>query len=383
MYREKCLALLLGLCLLTGCVFAPARPTPVPTSSPTPAPTALTWLHGFYANSSYSQISLADEMDAVSLGWARLRLDESGPWISTTRENGNEWIVPKDPHLATDYLKERSIPYNLCVYASASGKVELGGEEVGVLAAAISPEYRARTVAALVAAGSDYSGLTIDFEGLREDRREDFSSFMEELREALPSKKLLYAAVPPDRWYKGYDYRAIGAVCDKVILMAHDYQWTRAPEENLGTPYTDTPIAPIGQVAQALARFTDPDTGVQDLSKTAIAVAFSCAGVEVDEEGLLVDTKVYNPGTAILTRRLLQTDAEKGWSEEHQAPYVFYHDEEGRRYRVWYEDARSVAAKVELAYQYGVTGLSLWRLGTVPAEESYDVWSVVLDQLEP
>lgn len=382
MQTKKLAALLLGLGLLTGCVFAPARSTPAPTPSPTPAPTALTWLHGFYANSSYSQLHLTDEMDAVSLGWGRLRLDERGPWVSTTRENGNEWIVPKDPHLATGYLEERSIPYNLCVYASASSKVELDGAETGVLAAAISPDYRARTVAALVAAGSDYSGLTIDFEGLREGQREDFSSFMEELREALPSEKLLYAAVPPDRWYKGYDYRAIGAVCDKVILMAHDYQWTRAPEENLGTPYTDTPIAPIGQVAEALAHFTDPDAGVQDLSKAAMAVAFSCAGVEVDEEGLLVDTRVYNPGTATLTRRLLQEDAQKGWSEEYQAPYVFYHDEEGHRYRVWYEDARSVAAKVELAYQYGVTGLSLWRLGTVPAEESYDVWSVVLAQME-
>lgn len=382
MKKQRLAALLLGLLTLTGCVFAPAGPTARPTPSPTPAPTALTWLHGFYANSSYSQLALTDDMDAVSLGWGRLRLDESGPWVSTTRENGNEWVVPKDPHLATNYLRERAIPYNLCVYASALSKVELAGQEVGVLATAISPEYRERTVAALVAAAEDYSGLSVDFEGLREGQRDDFSSFMEELRQALPAEKLLYAAVPPDRWYKGYDYRAIGEVCDKVILMAHDYQWTQAPEENLGTPYTDTPIAPIGQVAEALAHFTDPDTGVGDLSKAAMAVAFSCAGVEVDEEGLLLDTRVYNPGTATLTRRLLQEDAEKGWSEEYQAPYVFYHDEEGRRYRVWYEDERSVGAKVKLAYQYGVTGLSLWRLGTVPAEESYDVWSVVLDQLE-
>ena len=33
------------------------------------------FLHGFYAMSSYSQIDMAKEMDAVSLGWARLTLD--------------------------------------------------------------------------------------------------------------------------------------------------------------------------------------------------------------------------------------------------------------------------------------------------------------------
>lgn len=382
MGRKQALALVLCLLALAGC--GGGGTTPTPTPEPTAAPTALTWLHGFYANASYSQLELAGEMDAVSLGWGRLRLDEGGAWVSTTRENGNEWAVPQGAELVTDYLDERGVPYNLCVYASASATVELAGEEVGVLAAALSPAYREKTVAALVAAAEGYGGLTVDFEGLRlETDRDAFTAFMEALRAALPADKLLYAAVPPDRWYKGYDYRAIGEVCDKVILMAHDYQWTQAPQENLGTPYTDTPIAPIGQVAEALAHFTDPDTGVRDLSKAAMAVAFSCAGVEVDEDGLLLDTKVYNPGTATLTRRLLQEDAQAGWSEEYQAPYVFYHDEEGRRYRVWYEDARSVEAKVELAYQYGVTGLSLWRLGTVPAEESYDAWSAVLGQRFP
>ena len=29
----------------------------------------VSWLHGFYAISSYSQIGLTDAMDAVSLGW--------------------------------------------------------------------------------------------------------------------------------------------------------------------------------------------------------------------------------------------------------------------------------------------------------------------------
>ena len=383
MKRERIAALLVSLLLLSGCVPAP-EPTE-PTPEPTPAPTALTWLHGFYAITSYEQIGLTDTMDAVSLGWARLRLDETGPWVSTTRENGNEWIIPQGHEMVTDYLKERDIPYNLCVYAWANSKVELeDGRSLAVLNSALSEEYRADTVRVLVEAAEDYSGLTIDFEGLRQGAREDFSAFMQELRAALPEGKLLYAAVPPDRWFQGYDYRAIGEACDKVILMAHDYQWTTAPEENLGTSYTDTPIAPIDQVDEALAHFTDPDTGVRDLSKAAMAVAFSCAGVEVDEEGLLLDTRVYNPGTAILTGRLGQDDAEKGWSEEYQAPFVYYHDEEGHRYRMWYEDAYSVTAKVELAYQYGVTGLSLWRLGTVPDDRAvYDVWSAIIGQMEP
>ena len=66
MKRKRILAFLWSLCLLTGCTLIPAEPTPEPTEPPT----ALTWLHAFYANSSYSQIGLTDTMDAVSLGWA-------------------------------------------------------------------------------------------------------------------------------------------------------------------------------------------------------------------------------------------------------------------------------------------------------------------------
>lgn len=376
MDREKCLALVLILALLTGC---PA-PEPVPTPAPTEPPSRLTWLHGYYANSSYGQIDLTDHMDAVSLGWARLRLDDGGPWVSTTRENGNEWIVPQSAHLVTQRLSERGIPYHLCVYASGTAAVALeDGTEVPVLTTAIDPSHAPATVRALCDAAEDYNGLTIDFEGLRqESSKENFTAFMGLLRQELPADKGLWVTVPPDRWFPGYDYKALGEICDKVLLMCHDYQWTQAPEENLGTNLTDTPIAPIDLVEEALAHFTDPETGVQDLSKAAMALAFSCAGVEVDEEGLLVDSRVYNPGTETLTRRLGQADAEKGWSEVYQAPYVYYHDEEGHRYRVWYEDERSVEAKIRLAYQYGITGLSLWRLGTIPTDPGYDVWSTVL-----
>lgn len=373
MKRKRLLALALALGLLAGC--GASEPASTPTPTPTPAPTQLTWLHAFYAGSSYGQIGLADPMDAVSLGWGRMYVDETGaPYVNTTYENGNTWVVPKSPQLATDYFSQRDIPYNLCVYATAGAAYE----DTNVLAYLIARSVRDRTAQALVEAAEGYSGLTLDFEGLAgADSRDDFTEFVALVREKLPEGRLLYVAVQPDEWYKGYDYRALGRLCDKVILMAHDYQWQRAPEGNLGTALTDTPVAPIGRVETALRHVTDPETGVEDLSKVALAVAFASAGVEVDEEGLLLDTTVYTPAPETLAARLAQADAQPGWSEEYASPYVYYHDDDGRRYRVWYEDARSVTAKIELAYQYGVTGLSLWRLGTVPDFAGYDVWSAI------
>ena len=347
----------------------------------------LEWLHGFYAFSSYGQIEMSDSMDGVSLGWGRMSFDPvTGPWVNTTATGGNEWAIPQGGGEATARFRQTGVDYNLCVFCSAGGKVTLSdGRESNVLAAVILPEYRAQSVAALVEAAEGYSGLTVDFEGLfGEENRENLVEFMTLLREKLPPEQTLYMAVPPSDWYTGYDYRGLGRVCDKIILMAHDYQWTSVPEDYVGTANTDTPTAPLNRVYRALCQITDRETGVEDVEKIALAVSFGSAGVKVEEdEDILAEATLYGPGMGTLAQRLGQPDAQVGWAEAYQSPYVFYHNEDGERYKVWYEDARSVTAKIELARLFGVKGLSLWRLGTIPNDPNapyFDVWNAVLAQ---
>ena len=384
---KRLLAFVLVLCLLCGC--SPVRLTQPPTPTPKPTPTPaekLEWLHGFYAVSAYSQIGLTQQLDAVSLGWARMCFDaDKGPWINTTSENGNGWVTPQGSETVLDTLRENGADYPLSVFTSQQNKTILpDGTESNVLVTVISEEYRAAAVDALVAAGSGYSGLTIDFEGLiSEDYKDDFTAFMTCLRDKLPDDQTLYVAVPPDTWYHGYDYRALGEICDKVILMAHDYQWQAVPAGAVGTEDTYTPLTPLPQVKKALRRITDPDTGVADVSKVALALSFATVGVEVEEDGdILKGDRLYTPGMGTLAKRLAQDDAEVGWDEDSASSYVFYHDEEGRRYKVWYESPESVEAKIEAALECGVSGLSLWRLGAVPDFEHYDVWSVILKKAQ-
>lgn len=390
MKRKRICALAVALCLLCGCGLIPA-PSPTtciggpPTLRPEPAE-RLAWLHGFYAISSYDQLPLADKLDAVSLGWARMCFDpEKGPWINTTPEGGNGWVVPAGSEKVTSALAEKGADYPLSVFTSQQNKTTLpDGTSSNVLVTVISEEYRAAAVDALVAAAEGYTGLTVDFEGLvSAGYREDFSAFMALLRDKLPADKTLYVAVPPDAWYHGYDYRALGELCDKVILMAHDYQWQSVPAGAVGTEDTYTPLSPLPRVEEALWSITDPDTGVADVSKVALALSFATVAVEVEEEGdILKGDKLYNPGVQTLAKRLAQEDAEICWDELSASSYVFYHDEEGRRYKVWYESPESVAAKIDAALECGVTGLSLWRLGAVPNFEHYDVWSVILEKAQ-
>lgn len=338
------------------------------------------WLHGFYAFSSYSQINLTAHMDAVSVGWARLEYGESGPTLNSTSANGNDWVRPSDPTPATDYFTSHGVDYNLCVFGSATDSVTLAdGSTTSTVAAVVNDSNaRAQAISALVEAAGSYAGLTIDFEGLKGDTiKKNYVTFMEELRSALPKDKTLYVCVQPDTWYTGFDYRGLGEACDKVILMAHDYQWTSVPGSYVGTGNTDSPVTPFASVYEALRDITDPDTGVQDVSKVALAISFGTAGFHIDENGRLLDTTIYHPGTDTLAGRLAQPDTVVTYSEKYRNPCAVYTNEEGERYKVWYEDAQSVADKLQLARLFGVTGVSLWRVGTIPASTGYDVWSAV------
>ncbi len=338
------------------------------------------FLHGFYAFSSYAQINLTGDMDAVSLGWARLEYGPDGPTLNSTSAGGNDWVRPSDPSPATDYFDSHGVDYNLCVFGSAADSVTLADGTASSTVAAVVNDAgaRAQAISALASAAGDYAGLTIDFEGLKgETIKKNYVTFMRELRAALPAGKSLYVCVQPDTWYTGFDYRGLGEVCDKVILMAHDYQWTSIPSSYVGTGNTTSPVTPFPSVYEALRDITDPATGVADVGKVALAISFSTAGFHVDEAGRLLDDTLYHPGPATLAARLAQPDTEVTYSEKYRNPWALYTAEDGSRYKVWYEDARSVTDKLQLARMFGVTGVSLWRVGTIPTSTGYDVWSAV------
>ena len=297
-------------------------------------------------------------------------------------------MKPNDASAATSYFQGNGTPYNLNVYADTAKLTLSGGGETSALDQVLNTEAgREQAVSALAAAAADYAGITIDFEGMKSaDWRAPFVAFLTRLRAALPADKTLYVCVPPDDWYKGYDYRGIGEVCDKVILMAHDYQWTSVPDGYVGVRAPDSPVTPFSSIFRALSSITDAATGVQDRSKIALAISFGTAGFQVDSNGLLASQTIYHPAQATIARRLAQPDTVITYDAGDRNPCAVYTGDDGTvRYQLWYEDARSVTDKIELARMFGVNGVSLWRVGNIPsyAEDAalyYDVWPAILAQ---
>jgi len=323
-------------------------------------------VHGFYAISSYNQLSLADEMDTVSAGWSRMTWDGETALLSTTSANGNEYYVPNGYREVTDRLDGK---LHLSVFMDGEGLKELLASEQGRYQA-VKQIVHELTVDYRTIGENPYCGVTIDFEGLVSAQRTYFTQFLTELRLELEKiGKSLYVCVPPVTSSAGvasaagYDYAVIGELADQVILMAHDYD-PRDASQFVGTNYYyhNFATAPIREVYLGLRYIT------QQVDASKILLGYSCRSVawQLDNEGKLISGTPVYPTTETAAKRLAQADTEIGWSDEYQQPYAIYQTEDGSRYILWYQDDASIQISMNAARLLGITGTSFWRLGNIP-----------------
>ena len=71
------------------------------------------------------------------------------------------------------------------------------------------------------------------------------------------------------------------------------------------------------------------------------------------------------------------------FDETAKAPYFNYTDPSGVKHEVWFEDARSVAARLALVREYGLAGISIWtinmknRAGFAVIESTFETEKIV------
>ena len=330
--------------------------------------------HGFYAISSYSQLDLVRQMDAVSAGWSRMTWDGTAALLSTTSANGNEYAVPSGYEEVADTVTSAGGALNLSVYMDTGDGVRDLLASADGRSQAVDQIVNELTVTYKTLGRNPYDGVTIDFEGLRSEQRADFTAFLTELADAVHGMdKTLYVCVSPvllsGSYYDGYDYSSIGALADKVILMAYDYE-ARDMSDFVGTEYYKTAATvPLDQVFLGISALK-----YQGVAADKIVLGLSCKNVawKIDGAGKMVSGAPVTVSNETLHQRLAQSDTVKGWSDTYQQSYAIYTTEDGSRYFVWYQDGESVTRELATAKLLGISGVSLWRLGTIPA---YSDWS--------
>ena len=119
---------------------------------------------------------------------------------------------------------------------------------------------------------------------------------------------------------------------------------------------------------------------MQDTSKLTLAVSFTSVAWETDAAGQLISETPLHPVPSTIYSRLTG-GGEMGWSETYRNPYLRYVTEDGKHIFLWYEDERSVEEKASLARMFGITGVSVWRLGLIPSYADAGLYYNVMNVL--
>ncbi|QUO37985.1 S-layer homology domain-containing protein [Dysosmobacter sp. Marseille-Q4140] len=335
------------------------------------------FLHGFYAISSYSQLSLMNSMDAVSAGWSRMTWDGTTALLATTTADGNEYAVPQGYEEVVAQAENNGVKLHLNVFmegedlkallSSADGRAQAVEQILGEL-----------TVSYKTVGRNPYSGVTIDFEGLRSADAAAFTAFLTDLAQQVRAlDKSLYVCVSPalttGSYYDGYELGKIAALADKVILMAYDYE-DRSMAAG-ASALTAAPTSPMDQVYWSLKTAVDQVTAAgQSADKLVLGISCKNVAWKVSSTTDLTLTAAapFYISNDTLAQRLGQAGTVRGRSNTFRCPYAVYTTEDGSACFVWYDDAESVRSRIDAAKLLGITGVSVWRLGTVPA---YGNWS--------
>lgn len=350
-------------------------------------------LHGCYAISSSSQSQLMNQMDSVSFGWSRLTLDNGQAVLNTTSKDNNEFRVPSGFTEPVALARASGATAQLMVYADNASVTEAGPLLTAVLT---DSARRTQAVEAIVSQVNQtvkdgenvsFDGVVIDFEAMKgEELKMAFNTFLSELKSQLGTKSL-YVTVHPMRddqaYYDAYDYRTIGQLADKVILMASDYYAKSLTQAEMDMGYTMTPLSPLGEVYYGLKKMTDPATGVQDTSKIWLQVAMDSVQWKL-VDGKVINQTPYHPTYDAIAARLAM-GVEDFYPNYSYNPYARYHDDSDNTDNVlWYEDSRSIKAKMELARLLGIEGVSIWRLGNIPNDSAnyLNVWQTITQEVQ-
>lgn len=215
--------------------------------------------------------------------------------------------------------------------------------------------------------GYGFDGANIDIEDVRIEDSEKLSAFFVELGDAMSKKGYYLSASVPSRvsddpfnpFSDPFDYGVIGRAVDEfVVMLYNEHGW---PGSGPG------PVVSIGWMERVL-RYT-----MTKMEKEKIMAAVSVFGFDFNLTTGKNQYVTYDRAIELAERY----NKEIIFDEETQTPYFAYTDEEGNEHEVWFENAESIKAKIDLAYKLGIKGVALWRLGM----EDKSIWDMIREDV--
>ncbi len=200
----------------------------------------------------------------------------------------------------------------------------------------------------------DLDGINIDFENVYDDDRDRLTAFVARLTDRLKQQGMVMsidATVPSGvpMWSNCYDRAALAKLVDYFMVMTYDEHWRTSPIAGS--------VASIGWVERGIV------STLKYVPKEKLLMGVPFYTREWRETDLGYGRAHVRSATMWMSdveTRILQYKLTPRWLENAGQYYIEYADE-GYRYKVWIEEAKSIGLKVDLANKYGLAGVAAWR----------------------
>ena len=200
-----------------------------------------------------------------------------------------------------------------------------------------------------------YRGLDVDFEFLPAGDAPAYAALIRRFREALSPQgfPVIVAAAPktsadqPGLLYEGHDYRALGEAADFVFLMTYEWGYTYGPP---------MAVAPLPNVRAVV------EYALTEIPAEKLWLGIPIYGYDWPLPFRQGETRAASLSPQAAVELAGHYGAAIQYDPQAQAPWFPYITPEGVEHVVWFEDARSIQAKLELIPEYGLSGVGYWNL---------------------
>lgn len=202
----------------------------------------------------------------------------------------------------------------------------------------------------------NYSGLDVDFEYVYPEDRENYVNFMKKITDRLhPLGYTVTVALAPKTradqpglLYEAHDYAALGALVDHVILMTYEWGYTYGPP---------MAVSPLPEMRRVL------DYAVTAIPSYKILMGMPNYGYDWTLPFVQGSAARSLSNTAAV-EQARNVGAHIQFDSRSQTPFYYYYSSDGRRHVVWFDDARSIQAKLKLVDDYSLGGVSYWTINS-------------------
>lgn len=211
-------------------------------------------------------------------------------------------------------------------------------------------------------------GVNVDFENMNESDKDVYSRFLIELAPRLKKigKTLSVDVTAPDgseTWSLCFDRNTIANVADYIVFMAYDQYGTSSNKAGTTAGYN--------WVEANVKKFLGQED--VDPEKIILGIPLYMRLWEEEEDGT-AKPEVVNMKDMF---DVLPENQVATWDEELKQYYVEY-EEDGKLYKMWVENEKSVGEKINLANQYNLAGIAFWEKDR---ETNDEFWTFVKEQL--